>query len=245
MASVLDSFVAGAYFSFYTVPVAAVDAYNSPVYNQNTSPAVTVATANAQGIPSWLGASERGFSLRTSLKAEQVEGDLWGGSVVDIIYRGADVMLQFTSIAFRPSVVSAVWPWSVLGSMGTIGRLGSVIGGSLVMTAAPLTPAAGNPVIGQVVINSLTAANAIFEGTSELIFDSRLRKVPINLRLLPFYDRTIVYSPSQLGANSTNAIAGIGAGGLGIVAQVVPPAVVGQPQYTVISQAAYKWYSLL
>lgn len=240
MSSPLDAFVAGTYYSFYTAP--AVDSINSTIYN-----AAGLTPANANGIPAWIGATERGYTLSTSMVGELVEGDIWGGSVADIVYRGGNMTLEWTSVAFRAGSVVPYWPWGILGSMGTIGRLGSVVGGSIVMVAAPFTPAAGTPAIGQIVINALTAPNAILHENmqSPIFFDSRLRKMPIRLRLLPFFDRTVGNALNP-GQSASLATAGFAVGNSQVtVATIVPTAVAGQAQYQTINAASYKWYTIL
>lgn len=222
------------------MPVIAGDGVNPPIYN-----AAGLAPAIAAGLPSWTGASQDGFVLRSIMSAEHVTGDIWGGSVVDLIYRGGNMLMEWTSVAFRAGSVVAMWPWGILGSMGTIGRLGSVVGGSVVMVANPLTPAAGTPAIGQIVINSLTAPNAVFaeDFDASIIFDSRLRRTKIRMRLLPYFDHLVTFSAQ---APATVATAGLAVGGVQpIVAGINPAAVAGQPAYTVTSAAAYKWYSIM
>jgi hypothetical protein len=190
----------------------------------------------------------RGFTLTTTMVAEPVEGDIWGGSVVDLIYRGGNMFMSWESIAFKPGVLLPYWPWNILGSMGTIGRLGSVVGGQLVMQAAPLTPAAGTPQIGQVVINSLTAPNAILAENfgAELSFDSRLRRTPIRLRLLPYMDKVVVFNNISQGTSASFATAGYASNNTQpIVASIVPAATTTGISYAVSSVATYKWYSIL
>jgi hypothetical protein len=240
MSAPLDAFVAGNYFGFYTAPF--VDTLNSTVYN-----AAGLTPANAMGIPSWIGATNRGYTMHSQMDAEIVQGDIWGGSVADIVYRGGNMTLEWDSIAFKAGSVVPFWPWGILGSMGSIGRLGSVVGGSIVLVAAPGTPAAGTPAIGQIIINALTAPNAILheQYAAQMIFDSRLRKLPIKLRLLPYFDR-VVGSALNPGQSASLATAGFAVGNAQqTVATIVPTAVAGAAQYTTINTAAYKWYSIL
>ena len=238
--SPLDAFVSGAYYGFYTQPI--LNAGNSVIYN-----AAGLSPANVPGIPSWIGATERGFTLHSSMHAENVEGDLWGQSTVDLIYRGGNMVLEWTAIAFKAGTLLPFWPWGQIGSMGTIGRLGSVTGGSMVLVAAPGSTAAGTPAIGQVVINALSAPNSILHENHNvsMVFDSRLRRLPIRMRLLPFFDR-VVGSPLNPGQSASLATAGFAAGNSQqVVATIVPVAVSGAPFYSVINAASYKWYTLL
>lgn len=240
MSAPLDSWVAGTYYSFYTAPF--VDTQNATVYN-----AAGLSPANAMGIPMWTGATQSGYTLHSTMEAEHVIGDIWGNSIADVVYRGGNMILEYTAVAFKAATVCQFWPWGILGSMGTIGRLGSVVGGSMVLVAAPNTPAAGTPAIGQIVINALTAPNAILheQYNAQMGFDSRLRKLPIRLRLLPYFDR-VVGSALNPGQSASLATAGFAVGNAQqVVATIVPTAVAGAAQYTTINTAAYKWYSIL
>lgn len=233
----------GQYYAFYTAPLVAGDNFNPPIYN-----AAGLAPANGMGVPLWVGATRQGFSLRTIMSAERVEGDIWGGSVVDLVYRGGNMFLSWDAVAFRAGSVVPMWPWNILGSMGTIGRLGSVVGGSMVLVANPLTPAGGTPAIGQIVINSLTAPNAILaeDFDSELLFDSRLRRVPIRMRLLPYFDHLYTISSIAPGTSSAYATAGFAINNSQpIVAGITPSPATGSVVYSLISTAAYKWYTIM
>lgn len=76
--------------------------------------------------------------------------------------------------------ITSVWPWGALGTMGTIGRLGSGISGSHVLTVTSGTPAVGNP-------NTLTGGRAILSPgfNASLLMNSKLRKVPVRFDYLP------------------------------------------------------------
>lgn len=245
MTAPLDAFVAGQYYTFYTMPVIPGDPINPPIYSASGLNGVP---ANAVGLPMWVGSSNKGFTITSTMSAEVVEGDIWGGSVVDLVYRGGNMYMSWDAIAFKAATLVPFWPWNVIGSMGTIGRLGSGVGGAIVMTAAPLTPAAGLPSIGQVIIQSITAPNAILAENfnAELFFDSRLRKVPIRLRLLPFFDRLVTINQNPIPANFSVAQAGLVVNGVQqIVATMVPAAIPGASAYSMFNVASYKWYSIL
>ncbi len=185
MAAPIDAFVAGQYFTFYAPPN--VDTINYPRYVSTTTGGGAL-DSGVGSVPSWVGMSRTGFTLHTQSTAEVVEGDALGGSVIDLIYRGGNVFLSWDAISFRPGAIVPSWPWAMLGSVGTLGRLGSAVGGTLFMAAAPLTPASGNPTVGQLIINSLTARNAILAENFRMdwLFDTRLRRIPVQMRLLPF-----------------------------------------------------------
>jgi len=224
MASPIDAFVSGQYLAFWAQPN--VDGLNFPRYISQAGQ--TLIDTGTGSIPSFLGATQQGFTLSTIMHGERVRGDFLGQSTVDIIYQGADIYLQWNSISFRPGSVQTMWPWGLLGNVGTLGRLGSVTGGTLFLAAAPLTTATGTPLIGQVVINALTARNAILAENLEqsLLFDNRLRTIPVRMRLLPFLSMTyqitntsqyftgtsiqpIPISTGFTGSNQTSAFMGL------------------------------------
>lgn len=112
------------------------------------------------------------------------ESDAYGQACIDWIYRGGNAFLQFTSRAYKAGVITPFWPWGAMGVMATtaapVGRLASAVAGAMVITAAANTPAAAAPA-------TLTGAKAIlapnFDG--RLLYDSRLRDVPVRMQLLP------------------------------------------------------------
>lgn len=200
MAAPIDAFVAGQYYCFYGQPN--LDFLNFPRYLATSTTALL--DTGAGMVPSWVGITRTGFTLTTVSVAELVEGDVLGGSVIDLIYRGGNVWLAWDAISFRPGAVLPSWPWGLIGNVGTIGRLGSAVGGALYLAAAPLTPAVGVPAIGQVIINSLTARNAILADNFQAnwLFDSRLRRIPIQMRLLPYLSGLFNLSTSAGRTNS-------------------------------------------
>jgi hypothetical protein len=208
------------------------------------------AAAGQAGATSWVGASSRGFTVTSTMSAELVEGDIWGGSVVELIYRGGNMFMSWDAIAFKYGSIVPFWPWSTIGSCGTVGRLGSFYGGQVILSAAPGTTAANFPAIGQVSITALTAKNCILaeNSQSELYFDSRLRRLPVRLRILPYFD----FLWSYIAGNPPSAVSGS--------AGYINPAQVGRPAseafqpvvtasgispYTVYKTAVYKWFDII
>jgi len=238
MGAPLDAFVAGQYFGFYTAPnVTEAGVINYPSGYTIKRGDGTYVEATALSTPSWIGATHRGFTLSTQMVGEAVEGDIWGGSIVDIVYRGGNCRISWEAIAFRYGSVVPYWPWATLGTMGTVGRLGSTYGGNLVLVAAPGTTAADFPTIGQLHMQAITAQNAILvpNNNFDLIFDSRLRKVPVALQLLPFYDTLVTVSdltPTVYGK-------------AGVIDSTGGQNVAVSATTTRVTQVAnYKWYSI-
>lgn len=193
MSAPLDAFVAGNYYCFYTSPIVnPISVQNTPIY-QTTDGIIFTA-----GVPTWIGSTARGFTLSTTMEAELVTGtDIWSKSIVEVIYCGGNMFLHWDAIAFKYGALAPYWPWSQLGYLGQMGRLGTIYSGSVVMVAAPGTTASNTPNVGQIQLLSLTAPNAILvEGQNQaLVFDARLRRIPAALRLLPYKLKTSPYDP--------------------------------------------------
>lgn len=132
-----------------------------------------------------VGFTQKGFELSQSFKTELIdETDLYGQTVIDAVYRGGEAFLQFESRTYKAGATAPFAPWGALGVISTtaapIGRLATDVAQATVLTAVANTPAAAAPA-------SLTAPKALlaenFDG--KLLFDSRLRNVPVRLRLYP------------------------------------------------------------
>ena len=128
------------------------------------------------------GITERGYELQQDSNAQAIgPTDAYGDSVIDLVYRGGQVHLQFESKAYKSGSIAPFWPWATLGTMGVIGRLASNVAVAEVLTATAGTPAAAAP-------TSLTALKAILAENypARLLYNSELRHVPIRLRCLPY-----------------------------------------------------------
>lgn len=107
--------------------------------------------------------------------------DAYGDSVIDLVYRGGNVFLQFESKAYKAGSITPFWPWGSLGAMGVIGRLGSDVAAAMVLTSTAGTPAAAAPA-------TLTGTKSILAENfpARLLFSSVVRTVPVRLRCLPY-----------------------------------------------------------
>src|SRR5688500_2300542 len=92
-----------------------------------------------------------GFELELNTHAEVInETDLYGESVVDMVHRGASAVVTYESLVYNvTNTVPAFYPWGSMGVIATtaapIGRLGTNVASSLVLTAVANTPAASTP----------------------------------------------------------------------------------------------------
>lgn len=126
-----------------------------------------------------------GYELQQTSKVELIDDtDAWAKSIIDWVYQGGDVFLQFTSREYKAGSIAAFWPYGSMGVMSTaaapIGRLASAIAGNIVLTATANTPAAAAPA-------SLTGSLVLLAPNfdARLLYYPKLREVPIRLSLLP------------------------------------------------------------
>jgi hypothetical protein len=126
-----------------------------------------------------VGKTREGFDLRWQWKKETITVDTYGDSVIDSIYRGADVFVLWLGVEYS-SMTAVAWPYAAtFGETGLLGRLdvGSTMTKTMVMTSTALTPAAAAPA-------TLTSTNSIVDDDQvESKFAMRLREVPVKLRL--------------------------------------------------------------
>ena len=134
-----------------------------------------------------VGITETGYELVLVPKAEMIsQSDAYGDSLIDMFIRGIDVSCIFDSLEYKGSAGStgplgSIWPYgNTFGSHGIVGRLGSAISQAHVLTSTIGTPAASTP-------TSLTGARAILAPgfNVNLLFNSKLRKVPVRFDYLP------------------------------------------------------------
>jgi len=148
------------------------------------------ATYNAVAI----GITEQGIRLQFETKAEEIgESDAYGEMLIDFIFRGSRLSLVWEGLEYKAGSVLPFWPWGGLGTPGVIGRLASNVAMALVMTSTTGTPAVATPA-------TQTFSKAILSPNNnlELLYNSKLRKVPVKLTCLP-YDSgggTIVHGSS-------------------------------------------------
>lgn len=129
-----------------------------------------------------VGITENGYELQQDSDAQPVSPtDAYGDSVIDLVYRGGNVFLQFESKAYKAGSITPFWPWGALGAMGVIGRLASAVAAAMVLTATTGTPAVASPA-------TLTGTLSILAENSpaRLLYSSAVRLVPVRLRLLPY-----------------------------------------------------------
>jgi len=132
-----------------------------------------------------VGITDDGFELEQSSNADMIDSsDAYGDSILDWVYRGGDVSLTFLSKAYKAGAITPFWPWGAMGVMLTgaapLGRLASDVAKAMLLTATASTPAAAAPA-------TLTGSLAILAPNSpaKLLYNSKLRQVPIKLQFLP------------------------------------------------------------
>lgn len=139
-----------------------------------------------------VGITDEGIRLRQGSSWENIEiSDAYGDSLIDGIYRGGNCTLMYDSKEFKAGAITPFWPWGALGVLHTSGVGGAPVGrrASDVAAATVLTATTGSPtaVAGALAIATLTSPKSILAPNSpaEFLFNTRLRKVPIMLALLP------------------------------------------------------------
>jgi len=150
------------------------------------------------------GITDQGMELTLDSELEDIgESDAYGLTVIDGIYRGGNCFLQFNSLAYKAGSLGAFWPYggaingagvlgiiydpNQIGNLLPIGQLASNIAKAHVLTSTTGTPAASSPA-------TLTGPKALlaknFNG--KLLFNSKLRTVPVRLRYYPYQDGTSI-----------------------------------------------------
>lgn len=151
-----------------------------------------------------VGITKEGYELELDTEIDEIsDTDAWGGSVIDGIWRGGNCFLQFNSEEYKTGSLQAFWPYgggggaSGVGVLGIlfdatqstllpIGSLASAISKAMVLTVQAGTPAVNN-------VNTLTATQALLAKNynGKLLFNSKLREVPVRLRCYPYTSSTI------------------------------------------------------
>lgn len=132
-----------------------------------------------------VGITENGYDLIMALREEVIEeSDVYGGSLLDYIYRGGNCQLRADCKEYKAGSTGPMWPWGTLGQMRTpslpIGRLASATGAAFVLTATANTPAAAAPATLTITIAILAPGQQ-----STLLFHSKLRRVPLFFQAIP------------------------------------------------------------
>lgn len=129
-----------------------------------------------------MGVTEDGFELGVQHFEEAIRGDNMGDTIQDAVHRGTGItfetVLEEYDAATLPSIL---WPYhATFGQHGQAGVLDTSKAKILVLTAVAGTTASTRPA-------TLQADKVIFEPgfLSKLKFASRLRKIPIRMRVYP------------------------------------------------------------
>jgi len=157
-----------------------------------------------------VGITRNGFRIRQESRAQAIdETDVYGLSTIDLVYRGGNVHIIWTGKEYGfgggdSGSMLAFWPWVGVGGLGQMvdvnfpmGRMGSTMSQPLVLTVVAGSRAADNAAP-----TSLTAGKTILSPNNnlELIFNSELREVPVELQCLP-YEPGNAGDPDPAGAD--------------------------------------------
>lgn len=142
-----------------------------------------------------VGITRQGHEIEIQLKAELIdETDLYGLSVIDAILRGGDAFYNAVFREYKAGSISCLTtPFT--GTLGVLtsaaaplGTLASDKALALVLTATTGTPAAAAPA-------TLTASKALLAENYpvKIISDSRLKELPIRMRLFPYVSTNTIW----------------------------------------------------
>ena len=135
-----------------------------------------------QGQAEDIGAFEGSLRQNKTMHAQDVRASRFGDTVLDGIYRGANVFQIVVIKEWTEAIRDAIWPLDeLLGTSGIHGRQLTDIAGQLILTAIPGTPAAA--------VGPLTRKYAMAilspEHNQELTFGTEERNIPIVFRMYP------------------------------------------------------------
>ena len=147
-----------------------------------------------------VGMTKEGYEIEQEMELDDIgETDAWGATVIDAIWRGGQCHMQFTSEEYKAGALSAFWPLGTIGNLVTpttqpIGILASSMTKATVLTSVAGTPAAGSTGLGVTFSASQSLLAKNFNG--KLLMHSKLREVPVRLKLYPYLNVTpyIFYS---------------------------------------------------
>jgi len=142
-----------------------------------------------------VGITRDGIEIFQDLEMEDIgESDAYGLTVIDSIMRGGQCHFQLNSLEYIAGALAAFWPvGGTLAGNGVLGRLvnpgagntpigilASDLAKALVMTSTAGTPSAAAPA-------TLTSSKVLLakNNNGRLLFNSKLREVPIRLRAYP------------------------------------------------------------
>ncbi|MEM4360033.1 MAG: hypothetical protein QXT45_05855 [Candidatus Bilamarchaeaceae archaeon] len=148
-----------------------------------------------------IGLVEKGFEVRLRAEKELItDTQIYGDTVIDAVYRGGNCFMSMVCMEWGWAIRTGMhWPYgpvitagtpnpirplAAIGFLGTHGRMdvGSGLFGAVTLTALNGTTAAATPAIFQ-------AIRAVrMEGDeARWMFGATLRRVPVTLRLYPYY----------------------------------------------------------
>ena len=131
---------------------------------------------------------DNGFELSFTPQGQDInDTDQFGMSLIEGIYRGANVRIRFRAKEWTTGVQNLIHTFGAKATatpawkMGVIGRKYTDIAGVLILTATAGTPAAASPA-------TFTASSALLSPNTNLsfLFTSKLREVAFEMILLPY-----------------------------------------------------------
>lgn len=144
-----------------------------------------------------IGIMQEGYTLSWRIAAQAIQpSDQHGDAFIDGVLRGiSDMFLESESLEAKTGSYLALTPLQALAATGVtyigpgvIGRLMSDVAGITILTSTAATPAASTPA-------SITATYSHLAENfdARLLLNSKLRTIPLRMRILPYLDTVIKY----------------------------------------------------
>jgi hypothetical protein len=137
-----------------------------------------------------VGITENGYELQQECNLQEISGsDAYGDSVIDAVFRGGNVHLQFESKAYKAGSIAAAWPYAAQGVLCATTGVGTLVSDNLAK-ATVLTKR-----LSATAPATLTASKSALAPNFpvRLLFDSRLRQVPVRKRLYPYVSTNVIF----------------------------------------------------
>ena len=143
------------------------------------------------GSPAAMGLTEQGYRIRHGFRYQEIgETDVYGETIIDIIYRGGRCevggllheVLASTFRMFFPFTGTVTPTGTTNQQIGVGGAIGSDLAGAIILTAVATTPAAvAAAPATQTFPKTLPVAGFEFER----VYNSKLRQCPFQMMALP------------------------------------------------------------
>lgn len=133
--------------------------------------------------------NDEGFVLTATPQSQDInDTDQFAKTLIEFIYQGMNFGVRFRTKEWNAGMQGAFQVYGAVAAgvapsftLGVIGRLGTAISKTLVLTSTAATPAVASPA-------TLTSTQAVLAPNSnlEVNFTSKIREVPISMNCIPY-----------------------------------------------------------